>query len=92
MAKPKFLSLDGVRTLVTYIKEKLATKVDKEPGKSLSDNNYSDADVAKLESIESGAQENLIESIRVNGNAQAIDQKSVNIAIPLVDATLTNAG
>lgn len=92
MAKPKFLSLDGVRTLVTYIKEKLATKVDKEPGKSLSDNNYSDADVAKLDSIESGAQENLIESIQVNGNAQAIDQKNVNIAIPLVDATLTNTG
>lgn len=92
MAKPKFLSLDGVRTLVTYIKEKLATKVDKEPGKLLSDNNYSDADVAKLESIESGAQENLIESIRVNGNAQAIDQKSVNIVIPLVDATLKNTG
>ena len=92
MAKPEFLSLDGVRTLVAYMKEKLATKVDKEPGKSLSDNNYSDADVAKLESIESGAQENLIESIRVNGNAQAIDQKSVNIAIPLVDTTLKNTG
>ena len=92
MAKPKFLSFDGVRTLVAYMKEKLATKVDKEPGKLLSDNNYSDADVAKLESIESDAQENLIESIRVNGNAQAIDQKSVNIAIPLVDATLKNAG
>ena len=92
MAKPKFLSLDGVRTLVTYIKVKLATKVDKEPGKSLSDNNYSDADVAKLESIESGAQENIIQSISVNSVAQAVNEKNVNIAIPLVDATLKNAG
>lgn len=92
MAKPKFLSLDGVRTLVQWAKDQLATKVDKVAGKDLSDNNYSDDDVAKLESIESGAQENLIESISINSVAQAINDKNVNIAIPLVDDTLTNSG
>ena len=92
MEKPKFLSLNGVRTLVTYIKENLATKVDKEPGKSLSDNNFSDEDVTKLESIEPNSQENLIESISVNGTSQTINNKNVDIAIPLVDDTLTNAG
>ena len=92
MAKPKFLSLDGVRTLVQWAKDQLATKVDKVAGKDLSDNNYSDDDVAKLESIENGAQSNIIESISVNNVAQAIDDKNVNIAIPLVDDTLTNTG
>lgn len=92
MANPKFLSLDGVRTLVQWAKDQLATKVDKVAGKDLSDNNYSDDDVAKLESIENGAQSNIIESISVNSVAQAIDDKNVNIAIPLVDDTLTNSG
>lgn len=92
MAKPKFLSLDGARTLVQWAKDQLATKVDKVAGKDLSDNNYSDDDVAKLESIENGSQSNIIESISVNNVAQAIDDKNVNIAIPLVDDTLTNAG
>lgn len=92
MAKPKFLSSDGVRTLVQYMKECLSIKVDKVAGKELSDNNYTNEDKTKLAEIESGSQVNIIESISVNNNAQAINDKNVNIAIPLVDATLKNAG
>ena len=58
MLRWKYLDDDTWTDLIdlsTIDYEKLTTKVDKEPGKSLSDNNYSDADVVKLESIESGA-------------------------------------
>lgn len=38
----------------------------------------------------SNAQENVIESIKVNGTAQAISSKSVNIVVPTDNASLTN--
>ena len=52
----------------------------------------SSADKTKLDGIEDGSQVNLVESISVNGNAQTITGKNVDIAVPLVDATLANSG
>lgn len=92
MAKPKFLSLDGVRTLVQYFKNQLSEKVDKVDGKTLSDNNFSNEEKIKLAGIESDSQVNIIESISVNGSSQAITNKNVNIAVPLVDASLSHSG
>lgn len=44
----------------------LASKVDKEEGKGLSSNNYTDEEKQKLENIEDRAQRNLIEHIFIN--------------------------
>lgn len=44
----------------------------------------------KLENIESGAQVNVIESIKVNGTAQTITNKEVNIVIPTAVSDLVN--
>lgn len=43
------------------------------------------ADKTKLEGIAAGAQVNVIEEIQVNGEAQAIDGKSINITVPTGD-------
>lgn len=60
----------------------VGNKVDKVEGKSLSTNDYTTAEKNKLGGIAAGAQVNVIESIKVNGKAQAIDSKGVNITMP----------
>ena len=55
--------------------------VDAENGKGLSTNDYTDADKNKLSGIASGAQENIIENITVNGVAQVINNKTVALTI-----------
>lgn len=45
----------------------LNNKVDKEEGKGLSQNNYTNEDKSKLEGIEENAQRNIIEHVYVNG-------------------------
>lgn len=46
------------------------------------DNNFTDADVSKLASITSGAEVNVIETIKVNGSSQTITNKTVDISVP----------
>lgn len=60
----------------------VGNKVDKIEGKGLSTNDYTTAEKNKLGGIAAGAQVNVIESIKVNGRAQAIDSKGVNITVP----------
>lgn len=60
----------------------VGNKVDKIKGKGLSTNDYTTAEKNKLGGIAAGAQVNVIESIKVNGQAQAIDSKGVNITVP----------
>ena len=60
----------------------VGNKVDKVEGKGLSTNDYTTAEKNKLGGIAAGAQVNVIESIKVNGQAQAIDSKGVNITVP----------
>ena len=65
--------------------------VQKEAGKGLSTNDYTTAEKQKLSNITAGAQVNKIESIKVNGTAQAIGaDKSVNITVPTKTSDLTN--
>ena len=54
------------------------------------DNNYTTAEKNKLSGIASGAQVNKIESIKVNGKAQTITSKAVNITVPTNNNQLTN--
>ncbi len=54
------------------------------------DNNYSDTDKTKLAGVDSGAQANVIESVKVNGTALSVTGKAVNIPIPTDNASLAN--
>ena len=68
--------VDGVTTA-------LDNKVDKVAGKGLSDENFTTAEKNKLSGIEDGAEENIIEIIKVNDTALVPDvNKAVNITIP----------
>ena len=55
------------------------SKVDKVSGKGLSTNDYTDIEKTKLNGIASGAQVNVIESVKVNNSALSVNDKSVNI-------------
>jgi len=57
----------------------LATKVDKETGKGLSTNDYTTSDKNKLSGIATGAQVNVIETVKVNDTALTPTNKAVNI-------------
>lgn len=68
----------------------LGNKVDKVSGKQLSTNDFTNDYKSKVDGIASGAQVNVIESVKVNGTAQAISAKSVNITVPTKTSQLTN--
>lgn len=69
----------------------LGSYVKKEAGKGLSANDFTTELMTKLNGIAAGAQVNKIESIKVNGTAQAIGaDKSVNITVPTKTSDLTN--
>lgn len=72
------------------ISAELSKKVNSVSGKGLSTNDYTNAEKEKLEGIAAGAQVNIIESIKVNGTAQTITDKSVNITVPTNTNQLTN--
>ena len=63
------------------ITKELANKVNKEEGKVLSSNDFTDNNKTKLDSIQKGAQINVIEKIMVNGEEQTIKDKTVNIEV-----------
>lgn len=65
-------------TNITNLTAKIDTKVDKEEGKSLVDNDL----IVKLKGVEAGAQANKIEKITVDGVEIAINDKIANIDLP----------
>lgn len=69
-------------------------KVDVIQGKGLSTNDYTTADQTKLSSIETGADVNVIESVKVNGVALTPDEnKAVNVSVPSTfDASAITSG
>ena len=86
--KPKFISFEKFAIFVTWLKEALLGKVDKEQGKSLVD----DAQITKLEALEADAQENVIESISVNGVTQVVDNnKNAQVYLPINRGTTSNS-
>ena len=58
-----------------------ASKVDKEEGKGLSSNDFTDSLMAKLETIEERAQVNIIEKISVGGSVLDVVDKIVEIPV-----------
>ena len=93
-----FLNLTGLSYYHNKIKALFATKteldnkVDKVSGKGLSTNDYTTTEKNKLSGIATGAQANVIESIKVNGTAQTITSKAVDISVPTALSDLTNDG
>ena len=77
----KYLDDNGLLYYNQKINTKLGNKVDKETGKGLSSNDYTSAEKTKLVGIETGAEVNIIESISVNGVAQTISSKNVDLDI-----------
>ena len=66
---------------VTGLAAALAGKVAAEDGKGLSTNDFTTELKAKLEGVESGAQTNLIEVVKINGVALNIADKAVNVPL-----------
>ena len=86
MAK-KYLDNDGL----LYFWQKIVNKfVAKDGSKVLSDNNYTTDEKNKLAGIETGAEVNDIDVIKVNGTSQTITNKSVDITVPTKVSDLTN--
>lgn len=63
----EYLDKSGLTLLISKIKSALGGKVDAVSGKGLSTNDYTSAEKQKLSGIASGAQANVIESVKVNG-------------------------
>lgn len=81
----------GIQAAGDYAtKTELGNKVSKEDGKGLSTEDYTTAEKTKLGGIQTGAQVNVIESVKVNGIAQEADGKAVNIAVPTKVSQLSN--
>ena len=76
----------------TELTDGLGDKVDKVSGKGLSTNDYTTAEKTKLSNIESGAEVNIIESVKVGGVALPIVDKAVDITMPDAEVTQNAEG
>ena len=77
MATEKLMNDARAQELITEIKSRLATKVDKVTGKQLSTEDYTTAEKTKLGTIAEGAQVNVLEGITVGGTEQTITAKKI---------------
>lgn len=76
------LTEEGAAADSKKVGEELAKKVDKETGKALSTNDYTNAEKTKLAGVDSGAQVNTIEGVKVDGTEVTPDaQKKVNLNV-----------
>lgn len=73
---------DAVDAAQATLQGNIDKKVDKVEGKVLSTNDYTTAEKTKLEGITSGAQVNVIETVKVNGVALTPANKAVNVIVP----------
>lgn len=86
----EYLDKSGLTLLISKIKTALGGKVDVVSGKDLSTNDYTNAEKTKLSGIASGAQANVIESVKVNGTKVEPSSKAVDISVPTKVSQLTN--
>lgn len=86
----EYLDKSGLTLLISKIKAALGGKVDVVSGKGLSTNDYTSAEKQKLSGIASGAQANVIESVKVNGTKLTPSSKSVDVTVPTKTSQLTN--
>lgn len=73
---------DAVDAAQATLQGNIDKKVDKVEGKGLSTNDYTTEEKTKLEGITSGAQVNVIETVKVNGVALAPADKAVDVTVP----------
>lgn len=71
---------------VTGLTEALSGKVNAEEGKGLSENDFTDTLLEKLNGIEAGAEVNVIEVVSINSVPLDVSAKAVNIPIATVGA------
>ena len=86
----EYLDKSGLTLLISKIKTALGGKVDAESGKGLSTNDYTSEEKSKLSGIASGAQANVIESVKVNGTKVEPSSKAVDISVPTKVSQLAN--
>ena len=82
--------VEAVAQANAYTDDVAEGKVDKEEGKGLSENDFTDGYKEKLDGIEDGAQVNAIEVVKRNGVALPVTDKAVDIAVPTTTSSLTN--
>jgi len=68
----------------------IENKVNKEDGKGLSTNDFTDEYLNKLNNIEDNAEENTIDSIYINGTVLIPNEKKIDIPIPTKVSDLIN--
>lgn len=68
----------------------IGNKVDKVNGKGLSTEDYTSSEKTKLAGIEAGAEANVIETIKVNGETQTVTDKSVDITVSTEPELITD--
>nr|DAW26406.1 MAG TPA: hypothetical protein [Caudoviricetes sp.] len=73
------VTLEQIDSITNAIAVKEATKVDKVEGKGLSEADYTNTEKTKLQGVAEGAQVNVLEAVKVNGEALEITEKGVNI-------------
>lgn len=73
---------DAVDAAQATIQGNIDKKVDKVEGKGLSTNDYTTEEKTKLEGITSGAQVNVIETVKVNGVVLTPADKAVDVTVP----------
>ena len=81
---------EAVAQANAYTDDVAEGKVDKEEGKGLSENDFTDVDKSKLDGIEDGAQVNVIEVVKQNGVAIPVIDKAVDVSVPTTTSSLTN--
>lgn len=86
----EYLDKSGLTLLISKIKSALGGKVDVVSGKGLSTNDYTSAEKQKLSGIASGAQVNVIESVKVNGTKLTPSSKAVDVTVPTKTSQLAN--
>ena len=89
MSTYKYLDDNGLIYYHSKVKALLNNKVDKVSGKGLSTNDYTTTEKNKLSGIASGAQVNVIETVKVNGTALTPTNKAVDVSVPIVDTALS---
>ena len=82
--------ITGIKSKNTEQDTNIANKVDKEVGKGLSSNDYTNAEKEKLTNIEENAEVNIIESIKKNGVALKVKDKAIDIVVPTKTSELIN--
>lgn len=93
----KYLGADGTSRLVYYIKQRqpMITSVAKLSADLVEDGTtnkvFTATEQTKLSGIASGAQVNVLESVKVNGSALTISSKAVDVLMKNIDSTNTTA-